>query len=66
MTTTKHPQRATDLDDPIWGVRNFAPIIKRSERQTFHLIKTKQLDVTRKGALYVSTPRRLLASLGVL
>ena len=54
-----------DLDAPIWHVKNMAPVINRTERETFHLIWSKQIDVTKKGALYVSTRRRLLASLGV-
>ena len=41
-------------------------MIGRNERQTHHLIKTKQLDVTKKGALYTSTARRLLESLGAM
>jgi hypothetical protein len=55
----------TDLDTPLWGAKVMAPVINRTERETYHLIKNKQLDVTKKGALYVSTRRRLLASLGV-
>jgi hypothetical protein len=53
-----------DLDTPLWGAEEMAPVINRTKRETYHLIKNKQLDVTRKGALYVSTKRRLLASLG--
>ena len=56
----------TDLDTPLWGAEEMAPVIKRTKRETYHLIKNKQLDVTKKGALYVTTRRRLLASLGVL
>ena len=67
MTTTHQDTRHDDdLDTPLWGVKEMAPVINRTERETYHLIKIKQLDVTRKGALYVSTKRRLLASLGVL
>ena len=51
-----------DLDTPLWGAKVMAPVINRTER---YLIETKQIDVTKKGALYVSTRRRLLASLGV-
>ena len=43
-----------------------APVINRTERETRHLIKMRRIDVTQVGALYVSTRRRLLASLGVL
>jgi len=55
-----------DLDVPLWGAKVMAPVINRTERETYHLIKNKQIDVTRKGNLYVSTRRRLLASLGLL
>ena len=61
---TQHTN-GTDLDTPIWVVKLMAPVINRTERETRHLIKNKQLDVTKKGSLYVSTARRLLASLGV-
>ena len=54
-----------DLDTPLWGAKVMAPVINRTERETRYLIETKQIDVTKKGALYVSTRRRLLASLGV-
>jgi hypothetical protein len=63
MTKTK-PDIQDDLDTPIWGAKSMAPVLNRTERETYHLIKHKQLDVTRKGNLYVSTKRRLRASLG--
>ena len=65
--TTQHDNNGpdTELDTPIWGVKFMAPVINRTERDTRHLIKNKRLDVTQKGNLYVSTRRRLLASLGV-
>ena len=54
-----------DLDAPIWGAEEMAEVIKRTRRETYHLIKHGRLDVTQIGVLYVSTRRRLLASLGV-
>jgi hypothetical protein len=61
-----HPQHTDDdLDRPLWTVKVMAPVVNRTERETRHLIKTQQLDVTRKGTRYVSTARRLLASLGI-
>ena len=54
-----------DLDAPLWGAAEMAPVIRRKERDVYHLIKTKQIDVTKKGALYVSTARRLRRSLGI-
>ena len=47
------------------GRGEMALVIRRKERDVYHLIKTKQIDVTKKGALYVSTARRLRRSLGV-
>jgi len=55
-----------DLDTPLWGAKPMAPVINKTERETRHLIKHGLLDVTKKGALYVSTKRRLLKSLGVV
>ncbi|MGB8709941.1 MAG: hypothetical protein WCD39_09280 [Methyloceanibacter sp.] len=66
MSATAKHDDDTDLDAPIWGAEEMAPVIKRNRRETYHLIKHKQLDVTKKGALYVSTRRRLLKSIGVL
>ena len=50
---------------PLWGAEAMAPVINRTERDVYWLIKTGQIDVTKKGARYVTTRRRLLASLGV-
>ena len=61
-----HPQHTDDdLDRPLWTVKVMAPWVNRTERETRHLIATGQLDVTLKGARYVSTPRRLRKSLGI-
>jgi hypothetical protein len=49
------------LDAPIWGAKNFAPIINRSERQTFYLLERGYLDADKFGTLWCSTRRRLLA-----
>jgi hypothetical protein len=62
---TASPIELDDLDRPIWGAVNMAPIINRSVGQTHHMIATGKLDVTQKGRLFVSTPRRLLSSLGI-
>jgi hypothetical protein len=62
----EHHDNINDLDVPLWGAKLMAPVINKTERETRHLIQTKQLDVTKKGALYVSTARRLLRSIGCL
>jgi hypothetical protein len=48
-----------DDDVPIWGCKAIAKIIGRSERQTFHLLSAGLLPVTKIGATWVSTRRRL-------
>ncbi|MDG4889275.1 hypothetical protein [Mesorhizobium sp. WSM4887] len=59
MTTT--PETISDFDAPIWGIENFAKIINRSERQTYHLVATGKLPgVNKVGDRYVSTRRKLL------
>lgn len=65
MSTTKQDTLDTNLDTPLWGAEAMAPVINRTERDVYWLIKTGQIDVTKKGARYVTTRRRLLASLGV-
>jgi hypothetical protein len=54
-------QTAEPLDEPIWGVENFAKVINRTERQTYHLVATGKLSgVNKVGDRYVSTRRKLL------
>ena len=66
MAITKQDTLDVDpLDKPVWGVPAIAEIINRSERATRHLIQRQLIDVTKCGHLYTSTPRRLLAQLGV-
>jgi len=62
----RKPKYEDDLDAPIWGAAAMAPIVRRSVRQVYHLIETGHLDVTHVGARIVSTPRRLLRSIGAL
>jgi hypothetical protein len=58
-------ENSQQMDVPVWGAGAMAPIINRSRRATFHMLETKQLDATKTGKQWVSTPRRLLKSLGV-
>ena len=55
----------TDLDAPIWGARAIASEIKRTERQTFHLLQLKRLPATKVGVTWVTSRRRLQRALGV-
>lgn len=50
-----------DLDRPIWGVKQIAKIVDRTERQTFHMLQSGQLPASKIGDRWVSTRRRLLA-----
>jgi hypothetical protein len=48
-----------DLDKPIYGVENIAPIVGLSRRQTFHALERGYLPGTKFGRKWVSTLRRL-------
>ena len=37
-------EAALDLDAPVWGIENFARIINRTQRQTYHLVATGKLS----------------------
>jgi hypothetical protein len=50
-------------DDLIWGCRNIAAEIKRSERATFGLLKAKKLPAKKVGKQYVAGRRALKRSL---
>jgi hypothetical protein len=51
-----------NLDRPIWGAKNIASVINRTERQTYHLLEKGHLDAGKKGATWTSSIRRLLLS----
>lgn len=53
---------SADLDAPVWGVENFAKIINRSQRATYHLVANGKLPANKIGDRYVSTRRKLLAA----
>jgi hypothetical protein len=52
-----------DLDQPIWGAEAIGAAIGRTESQAFHLLNRDLLDADKVGGRWVSTPRRLRASL---
>lgn len=52
-----------EADDPIWEVKNIANVIKRSERQTFHLLSSGQLPAKKVGERWVASKRKLLMAL---
>ena len=58
--TANEKAMSSDLDEPIWGIENFAKVINRTERQTYHLVATGKLPgVNKVGDRYVSTRRKL-------
>jgi hypothetical protein len=57
--TSQNPIELDDLDKPIFGVDNIAPIVGLSRRQTFHALERGYLPGTKFGRKWVSTLRRL-------
>jgi hypothetical protein len=49
-----------DPDRPIYGVKAFAQVLNRSERQVYHDLESGRLDAKKFGKTWASTPRRLL------
>ncbi|HTM72237.1 MAG TPA: hypothetical protein VL198_03315 [Pseudolabrys sp.] len=54
---------AEEFDRPIWGAPAIAKIINKSTDATEHMLIKGQLDASKVGGKWVSTPRRLMASL---
>ncbi|MCS4091858.1 DNA-binding protein [Rhizobium sp. BK176] len=54
---------SADLDAPIWGIENFAKIINRTQRATYHLVANGKLPANKIGDRYVSTRRKLLTAI---
>jgi hypothetical protein len=51
--------RREDPIDVIWGIAEIAKVIRRSERQTYHLVATGKLPVKKFGARYCASRRAL-------
>jgi hypothetical protein len=57
----------TSLDDEslgsdlIWGVSALAKEIGKTERQTYHLVETRQIPAGKTGGFIVASRRRLRA-----
>ena len=47
----------------IWGVTAIAAYIKRTERQTYHLIQTKQIPTQKVGAIVTGRRSKIRARL---
>ena len=50
-----------DLDSPVWGVKEIAPIIRRSPRQAYDLLEKGLIPARKVGKTWVTSRRQLLA-----
>ena len=51
------------FDDLLWGVEEIAAYIKRTTRQTYHLIQIKQIPTNKVGAIHTARRSKLRACL---
>lgn len=56
----KFPDISDDLDGAVWGAIAIGRIVRRTDRQTYHLLSIGALPAKKIGATWVSTPRALL------
>jgi len=50
-------------DDQIaWGAKGIAPIINRTERQTFHMLEANLLPAVKIGGKWAATKSALMAA----
>jgi hypothetical protein len=54
-------ESSIDLDQPLWGVKEIAPIIRRSPRQAYELLEKGLIPAKKCGKTWVTTRRRLRA-----
>jgi hypothetical protein len=52
-----------DQDTPVWGAPAIARVINKTTDATEHMLAKGKIDASKVGKMWVSTPRRLLASL---
>ena len=58
--------KTTTENDPLdllWGAAEIAKTIKRSERETFHLLQTAKLPAKKVGKIWVASRRSLREAL---
>lgn len=55
-------QKGVD-DDLIWGASNIARLIKRTDRQTFHMLNAGLLPAKKIGDRWVASRKKLLETL---
>jgi hypothetical protein len=54
---------ATEVSDLVWGARDIARVLGRSERSTFHLLESGHLPARRVGGRWCASRRKLLEAL---
>lgn len=52
-----------DLDKPVWGAPEIAQVINKTVDATEHMLAKGLLDASKCGKIWVTSRRRLLASL---
>jgi hypothetical protein len=58
------PKETLDTpDDLLWGVREIGQAIRRTDRQTYHLLARGLLPGRKIGASWVASRQKLLAAL---
>ena len=63
--TTNADDKAKDNDELAWGAGAISRIINRTERQTFHLLKTGAIKSVKKvGGRYAGYPSALRREFG--
>jgi hypothetical protein len=59
-----NPQDIAD-DDILWGAKEIAKAINRSENEVYHLLSKERLPARKIGSIWVSTRRQLRRALEV-
>jgi hypothetical protein len=54
---------ATEVSDLVWGARDIARVLGRSERSTFHLLESGHLPARRVGGRWCASRQKLLEAL---
>jgi hypothetical protein len=54
---------ATEVSNLVWGARDIARVLGRSERSTFHLLESGHLPARRVGGRWVVSRKKLLTAI---
>jgi len=67
-TTTKETTAIENLlpamDKPVWGAEAIGRVAEMTAAQAFHALAAGLIDADKVGGRWVSTPRRVLRSIG--